>query len=52
MPCVYIMEMVHYIKVNNSGLKQNLAIHEHETRHRFDFQTRFCRTDIFKKKCN
>ena len=52
MPCVYIMEMVHYIKVNNRGLKQNMAIHEHETRHRFDFQTQFCRTDIFKKKCN
>jgi hypothetical protein len=24
-----------------------MAIHEHETQHRFDFQTRFCRTDIF-----
>ena len=48
-PCVYIMETVYYIKVNNKGLKQNLAIHDYETRHRSDFQTQFCRTDIFKK---
>ena len=47
--CVYIMEMVYYIKVNNKGLKQNLAIHDYETRHRSDFQTQFCRNDIFKK---
>jgi hypothetical protein len=47
MPSVYIMEMVHYVKVNNSGLKQNMARYEHEIRHRFHFQTRFCRTDIF-----
>jgi hypothetical protein len=43
------METVHCIKVNNKGLKQNLAIHDYETRHRSDFQTQFCRTDIFKK---
>ena len=30
-PCVYIMEMVYYIKVNNKVLKQNLAIHDYET---------------------
>jgi hypothetical protein len=43
------METVYYIKVNNKGLKQNLAIHDCETQHRSDFQTQFCRTDIFKK---
>jgi len=37
--CVYIMETVYYIKVNNNGLKQNLAIHDYETR----------RSDISKK---
>ena len=26
-----------------------MAIHDYETRHRSDFQTQFCRTDIFKK---
>jgi len=50
-PCVYIMEMVHYIKINIK-LKQILAIHEYETQHRSDLQTHFCRTDIFKKKHN
>ena len=43
--------MILYIKMNKGGLKQNLAIHEHGTRHRSDFQTQFCRTDIYKKKC-
>jgi hypothetical protein len=48
-PCVYIMEMVYYIKVNNKGLKQNLPIHDYETWHRSDFQTQFCRTGILKR---
>jgi len=51
-PCVYIMETVYYIKLNNKGLKQNLAIHDYKTRHRSDFKTQFCRTDIFKKSVN
>jgi hypothetical protein len=51
-PYVYIMETVYYIKLNNEELKQNLAIHDHKTRHRLDFQTQFCRTDIFKKSVN
>jgi hypothetical protein len=51
-PCVYIMETVCYIKVNNKGLKQNSAIHDHQTRHRSDFQTQFCRTNILKKSVN
>jgi len=49
LPCVYIMETVYYIKGNNKGLQQNLAIHDYETRQRSDFQTQFCTTDIFKK---
>jgi len=47
--CVYIIETVYYIKVNNKGLKQNLAICDYETWHRSDFQRQFRRTDIFKK---
>ena len=50
-PCVYIMETVYYIKLNNKGLNQNLAIHD-KTWHRSDFQTQFCGTDIFKKNVN
>ena len=34
MPRLYIMEMIIYIKMNNGGLKQNLSIHQHETRQR------------------
>jgi hypothetical protein len=51
-PCVNIMENVCYIKLNNKGLKQNLAIHDYNTQHRLDFQTQFCRTDILKKSVN
>ena len=49
MPFVYIMEMVYQIKINIKELKRNLTIHNYETRQRFDLQTRYCRTDIFKK---
>ena len=38
------METVCYIKLNNKGLKQ--------TRHRLDFQTQFCRTNMLKKSVN
>ena len=43
---------MYYFKLNNKGLKQNLAIHDYKTRHTSDFQTQFCRTDIFKKSVN
>jgi len=43
------METVYYIKLNNKGLKQNLAIHIYKIQHRLGFQTQFCRIDIFKK---
>jgi hypothetical protein len=46
------METVYYIKLNSKELKQNLAIHDYNTRHRSDFQTQFCRYDIFKKSVN
>jgi hypothetical protein len=49
-PCVYIMEIVYYIKLNNKRSKQNSAIHDYyNMRHRSDFQTQFCRTDILKR---
>jgi hypothetical protein len=51
-PSVYVLEIVCYIKVNMRGLKQNLDGHDHNTRHRSDFQTQFCRTDIFKRSVN
>ena len=51
-PCVYIMETVYLIEVNNKGLKQNLDIHDYKTRHILDFQTQFCRTNTLKKSVN
>ena len=51
-PCVYIMETVYFIKVNNKGLKPNLDINDYKTQHRSDFQTQFCRTNILKKSVN
>jgi hypothetical protein len=45
------MENIYYVKLNNKVLKQNMAVYDY-TRHRLDFQTQFCRTDIFKKSVN
>jgi hypothetical protein len=45
------METVYYIKLKNEGLKRNLAKPD-KTRNRSDFQTQFCRTNIFKKSVN
>ena len=50
-PCVYIMEMVHYIKINMEGLKQNLVIMSM----RHDIEPIFKHISvelIFLKKCN
>ena len=49
LPFIYVVETVYYIKLNNKGLKQNLAIHIYKIQHRLGFQTQFCRIDIFKK---
>ena len=51
-PCVHITESVYCGRLNNIGLKQNLAIHVYKTQNRSDFHTQFCRTDIFKKSVN
>jgi hypothetical protein len=49
--CVYNGNYTH-IKLNKEELKRNSTRHDHETLHRLDFQTQFCRTDIFKKSIN
>jgi hypothetical protein len=50
--CIHIMETVYYAKLNNKGLKQNLATHEYKARHRSEFKTQFGRNDILKKSVN
>jgi hypothetical protein len=38
--------------LNDKWFKQNSAINDYKTGHRSDFQTQFCRTNIFKKSVN
>jgi hypothetical protein len=52
LPCMYIMEIVCYIKMNIEGLEQNSGRHNYNTRHRSDLQCKFCRTDILEKSIN
>jgi len=49
LPCMYIREIVYYIKMNMGGLEQNSIRHNYNTRHRSDLQCKFCRTDILEK---
>jgi hypothetical protein len=48
--CMYIMEIVYYIKMNIGGLEQNSVRHNYNTCHRLDLPPQFCRTDSLKKK--
>jgi hypothetical protein len=47
-PCLYIMEIEYYIKLNIDGIKQNSVRHDYNTGHRSDLQSQCYRTDIFK----
>jgi hypothetical protein len=49
LPCVYIMEIVYYIKMNIGELEQNSVRHNYNTYHRSDFQFQFTRNYILKK---
>ena len=39
LPCVYIMEIVYYIKMNVGELDQNSVRHNYNTQHRSDLQS-------------
>jgi hypothetical protein len=47
-PCLYISEIVCYIKINIDLLEINTEIHDHNTRQNSDFHNQFCRTSFFK----
>jgi hypothetical protein len=49
MPCLYISEIVCYIKINIDRLELNTEIHSHNTRQNSDLHIEFCRTSFFKK---
>jgi hypothetical protein len=46
-PCMYIKEIVYYVKLNIGGTQQNSVTHDYNTCHRSNIQSQFCRTDIF-----
>jgi hypothetical protein len=46
---LYMLEVVCFIKKYKSNLKHNFAIHEHNTRSKYDLHTQFCNTYLFQK---
>jgi hypothetical protein len=48
LPCLYISEVVCYVKSNMEKMKYNDEIHAHCTRQKLDLHTQFCRTTLLK----
>lgn len=48
LPCIYISEMVSWIKYYRGKLKCNSDLHEHDTRHKTDLHPLTCRTNMTK----
>jgi hypothetical protein len=48
LPCLYISEVVCYVKSNMEKLKYNGEIHDHCTCQKSDLHTKFCRTTFLK----
>jgi hypothetical protein len=46
---LYILEVLCFIKKYKGSLKQNFAIHEYNTRSKYDLHTQLCSTSQFKK---
>jgi hypothetical protein len=46
--CIYVMEVLCYIKVNLGKYEQNSVIHDHNTRQRNDFRIQYWRTEVCK----
>jgi hypothetical protein len=49
LPCLYISEIVCYIKINIDRLEPNTEIHDYNTRQNMDLHVQSCRTNLFKK---
>jgi hypothetical protein len=47
--CLYILDIVCYIKQHKQSLEQNAQIHRYDTRRRLDLHVHFCNTDLFWK---
>jgi hypothetical protein len=48
LPCLYISEMVCWIKYYRGKLEYNLDLHEHDTHHKTDLHPLTCRTNLAK----
>jgi hypothetical protein len=48
LPCMYISELVCYIKSHFGELDQNIAVHNHSIHQKLNFRVQFCRTNVSK----
>ena len=46
---LYIFEMLCFLKKHQGNVKQNLEIHGHNTRKKYDLNTRHCSTVLYQK---
>jgi hypothetical protein len=47
--CLYILEIVYYIKKYKDLLEQNVQFHKYNTRRKLDLHIQFCNTDFFRR---
>jgi hypothetical protein len=47
--CLYILEIICYIKKHKQFLEQNAQVHKYDTRRQLDLHVQFCNADIFRK---
>jgi len=50
LPCMYMSEIIRYIKINIGNLKQNTDVHNHNTCNNSDLHMQCCSSTVFKKK--
>jgi hypothetical protein len=48
LPCMYIFQLVCYIKSHSGELDQNIAVHNHNTCQKLNLHVQFCRTNVSK----
>jgi hypothetical protein len=46
---LYVLEVMCFVKKYKGNLKHNFAIHEHNTRIKYDLHTQICNTALFQK---
>jgi hypothetical protein len=47
--CLYILDIVYYIKKHKQSLEQYAQIHKYDTQRKLDLHVHFCNTDLFRK---